>query len=304
MDSKLLQQLAEVVEMGSLSQAAKKLNVTQPTLTRNMRIIEDRIGAPVLRRGRYGVTPTEIGEQLARQGRAIRAMVEQSKQTVAQWRTGLSGEIRIGVGPMLAASVMPGFYEDLLNANTSYSFRSVMAPAMVLLDYLNNGDLDVVIAPTQIRHYQESLYRTTIFPDQLAVFAGARSPLRDRTDFISVEELQAGRWMVVGAMSGIYDPLGDVLTEIGLGDIVPVFSFTGGVTIPIEILRRTDLLCVLPRRLMQFLSNFDGVSELKIAHELPDRDVALWVTNANYDRPDLIQFSEWAKRYFSELPAG
>ena len=48
MDPRLLTQLAIIVELGSVTKAARKLNVTQPTLSRL--IMEDRVGGPLLRR--------------------------------------------------------------------------------------------------------------------------------------------------------------------------------------------------------------------------------------------------------------
>ena len=56
MNPKYLAQLATIVELGSVTKAAQKLNTTQPTLSRTIKLIEDRVGAPVLRRGRHGVT--------------------------------------------------------------------------------------------------------------------------------------------------------------------------------------------------------------------------------------------------------
>ena len=57
MDPKLLTQLAIIVELGSVTKAARKLNVTQPTLSRSIKIMEDRVGGPLLRRERCYALP-------------------------------------------------------------------------------------------------------------------------------------------------------------------------------------------------------------------------------------------------------
>ena len=44
MDPRLLIQLAVAIDLGSINRAAKRLNVTQPTLSRGIKIIEDRVG--------------------------------------------------------------------------------------------------------------------------------------------------------------------------------------------------------------------------------------------------------------------
>ena len=81
MNPKYLAQLATIVELGSVTKAAQKLNTTQPTLSRTIKLIEDRVGAPILRRGRHGVTATEIGFRLAEsQGERYCAGLNRPKQ--------------------------------------------------------------------------------------------------------------------------------------------------------------------------------------------------------------------------------
>jgi molybdate transport repressor ModE-like protein len=91
MEPRYLRQLAEIIDLGSLSLAAKSLNVSQPTLSRNIKSLEALIGAPVLRRGRYGVTPTHIGAALGREGRAIREALRQAELDLGRWKGGLDG---------------------------------------------------------------------------------------------------------------------------------------------------------------------------------------------------------------------
>jgi DNA-binding transcriptional LysR family regulator len=90
-EPRYLRQLAEIIDLGSLSLAAKSLNVSQPTLSRNIKSLEALIGAPVLRRGRYGVTPTHIGAALGREGRAIREALRQAELDLGRWKGGLDG---------------------------------------------------------------------------------------------------------------------------------------------------------------------------------------------------------------------
>jgi len=221
MDPKLLLQLAVAIELGSLSRAAKNLHITQPTLTRSIKIIEDRIGAPVLRRGRYGVTPTEIGERLAQQGRAVREAADQARLTVEQWRSGMEGEIRIGIGPMIAATVMPGLLKKFLSFKPTFTLLVVSAPAADIINRLNEGRIDIAVVPSQINLHQEKLRQTEIYLDRVAVFAGAKSSLYRSINVASFDELRQSQWLTSGAMSGIYGSLGDILGKLGIGDIAP-----------------------------------------------------------------------------------
>ena len=50
-----------VVETGSFSKAAEDLGIAQPTATKAVAVIEERLGARLLHRSTRGITPTEVG---------------------------------------------------------------------------------------------------------------------------------------------------------------------------------------------------------------------------------------------------
>ncbi len=301
MDPRLLHQLATVIELGSLSRAAQRLNLTQPTLTRNVRIIEDRVGAPVLRRGRYGVTPTEIGERLAEKGRAVGNLMNAADTAVDLWKSGLSGELRIGVGPMLAVTAMPSFFEAAVQQAWPYSMRITTAPAGRLVDRLNRHELDVALAPSQLNLHQERLHQEIVLEDRMAVFAGALSPLARQTGKVSRSQLEQARWTSTGDGSGIYGTTRDVLEALGLPASSAKLTFTGDVSMALHLLRTTDILIVLPERLALLLPDLDGATRLDLDITAPNRHIALWVTKANRDRPEITHFAGRIRAHFDGL---
>lgn len=301
MDPRLLHQLATIIDLGSLSRAAQRLNLTQPTLTRNVRIIEDRVGAPVLRRGRFGVTPTEIGERLAEQGRAISGLMNDADSVVDHWKSGLSGELRIGVGPMLAVIAMPTFFEAAIEHDWPYAMRVTTAPVGRLVERLNRQELDVALAPSRLNLHQERLHQEIIFEDQMAVFAGAGSPLARQTGTIDPSLLERVRWVTTGDSSSILGTTRDVLNSLGLPATPPKLSFTGDVATALHLLRTSDIVIVLPERLVQMLPDLGGAAKLDLDMTPPQRHVALWVTNANRDRPEIAHFAARVKAHFKTL---
>ncbi len=301
MDPRLLYQLATVIELGSLSRAAQRLNVTQPTLTRNVRIIEDRVGAPVLRRGRYGVTPTEIGERLAELGRAVGDLMSAADATLDLWKSGLSGELRIGVGPMLAATAMPLFFERAMQQSWPYAMSITTAPAGRLVDRLNRHELDVTLAPSQMNLHQERLHQEIVLKDRMAVFAGSRSPLARQTAKISPSQLERARWVTTGDSSRIHGTTHDVLESLGLPKATAKLTFTGDVGTALHLLRTTDILIVLPEKLARLLPDLGGAARLDLDITPPNRHIALWVTKANRDRPEIAHFASRVKAHFDAL---
>ena len=96
LDPKHLAQLSVVVEAGSFQSAADRLGLTQPALSRNMKTLEARLGAPLFRRTGRRSIPNSLGMRLARNGLAIRLAEEQAGIVADQSVQGSVGELRIG----------------------------------------------------------------------------------------------------------------------------------------------------------------------------------------------------------------
>ena len=99
----------------------------------------------MLRRGRYGVTSTDIGERLAEKGRAVDYLMNAADTAIDLWKSGLFGELRIGAGPMLAATAMLSFFEAVVQQSWPYSICTTTAPAGRLVDRLNRLELDAAL---------------------------------------------------------------------------------------------------------------------------------------------------------------
>ena len=303
LDPKHLYWLAEIVELGSISRAAQKLNVTQPTLSRAVQVVEDRVGSPVVERERHGVRPTRIGQRLAEIGRAIADSRVQAQTAVDLWRGGQDRELRIGVGPVLAASFMGGFFSELLESRTTYALRVVSATASRLIARLNDGQLDIAIAPEQINLFQDDLVQHALFKDGLSVFAGPKNSLHRRRGKLRAEDLAGHRWIAIGALSGIYGSQKEILAQMGISNVSASISFTGDVVMAAEILRRTDALCIMPSRLGRLSDVLEGTRELNLAESLPSRNIVLWCRRAERHRPDILDFQSRLEAHIKAKPA-
>ena len=95
MDLKQLEYFVRVAEMGSFTRAAIALNVAQPALSRQVRLLEVELRQNLLKRNGRGAIPTEAGQLLLEHGRGILHQVESTRrpgprQKRAQWQ-GCSG---------------------------------------------------------------------------------------------------------------------------------------------------------------------------------------------------------------------
>ena len=84
-----------VVETGSFSKAAEDLGIAQPTATKAVAAIEERLGARLLHRSTRGVTPTEVGALYYEKCKRISREVEDAENLATLLQSGVGGQIRI-----------------------------------------------------------------------------------------------------------------------------------------------------------------------------------------------------------------
>ncbi|MEM5544290.1 LysR family transcriptional regulator [Sulfitobacter sp. AS92] len=290
MDPKHLFYLSEIIRYGSLSRASEHLGVVQPTLTRIVKALEDQVGSPLLVRGRYGVSPTDIGDQLATTGMEIAKQIATASDAISTWNAGLGRELRVGVGPMLAVSIASKFLDEYLRRKRPFALAITTATAGKLVDQLNNGEIDIAIAPSRLNMHQEKLVQEVILDDHMAVYAGAKSKLRGLNRVITPSELANEEWAIVGARSNIYEDQNGTFEMLRIPHTLPRISFSGDITMCLSLLETSFVLVCLPKRLTEFTGRIAASQRLQVDAVLPPRNVAFWATKENWHKPQVIHF--------------
>ena len=298
MDSKLLIHLAEVVDCGSISKATVRLNITQPTLTRNMKLLEELAGAPILRRTRHGVSPTDLGFRLAKHGREIRAVVLKAQGTLQQHMNVDTRELTIGTGPMLTFAGLTGFFYHFPPEQHKTPIRFVTDTIEQISRKLMDGTVDIAILPAeqQLQALHEDIVTEHLFDDELRVFAGAKSPLLNQKGPISEQTLRAQPWAMFGST---VNPSASSNKAIEAFDLPkPRFSFKGDLSTPLELMKTSDVLMVLPNRLGSYLFRNDKTGPLSVEFEFPVGGVTICATRRNLDNPSVIELWGKLKQHF------
>ena len=102
MDLKQLEYFIRVAELGSFTRAAHALDIAQPALSRQVRLLEVELRQNLLLRNGRGATPTEAGQLLLDHARGILHQVERAREDLGRVRGALAGRVAIGLPPMLA----------------------------------------------------------------------------------------------------------------------------------------------------------------------------------------------------------
>lgn len=101
MDIRSLRYFTETVRLGSFTEAARVLNVTQSTISKMVRQLEDELGEPLLLRDARGLALTDVGNVVHSRGREILLAMEQLHQEVRETQSLARGSLALGMPPMI-----------------------------------------------------------------------------------------------------------------------------------------------------------------------------------------------------------
>ncbi|MDQ3271405.1 MAG: LysR substrate-binding domain-containing protein [Pseudomonadota bacterium] len=145
MDLKQLEYFVRVAELGSFTRASIALDIAQPALSRQVRLLEVELRQNLLTRTGRGAIPTEAGKLLLKHGRGILHQVEVAREELAAVRGGLAGRVSIGLPPSLS---------KLITVPLTQAFRQHLPLAQLTLtegfsvlmqEGLRVGNLDMAV---------------------------------------------------------------------------------------------------------------------------------------------------------------
>jgi DNA-binding transcriptional LysR family regulator len=100
-DIRSLRYFTETVRLSSFTEAARTLKVTQSTISKMVRQLEDELGEPLLLRDARGFTLTDVGQVVYHRGREILLSMEQLQQEVRETQSLARGSLALGMPPMI-----------------------------------------------------------------------------------------------------------------------------------------------------------------------------------------------------------
>lgn len=145
MDLKQLEYFVRVAEVGSFTRAAAALDIAQPALSRQIRLLEVELHQNLLTRNGRGATPTEAGKLLLEHGRGILHQVSRAKEELGRVRGALAGRVAIGMPPsvsrVLAVPLIREFRRTMPDATLSIMEGLTVSMHEALL----TGRLDIAL---------------------------------------------------------------------------------------------------------------------------------------------------------------
>ena len=189
-----LEYLLAVANCGSFSQAAEHCFVTQPSLSMQIKNLEEELGVVLLDRSRKPVIATDAGEVVIRQAREAIKSFKMVRESVADLRGEVSGVLRLGVIPTIAPYLLhrfvPGFARDY--PNVELQIRELMTADIIRALGRDMLDAAILAGGTSPDGIQEE----ELFNDRFYAYVSTGHPLFERSN-IRIEDIDVRRLLLL-----------------------------------------------------------------------------------------------------------
>ena len=188
MDIRIMEYYLAIVREGNISAAAEALHVSQPALSRQIKDLEDELGAKLFDRGNRKIKLTEEGMILRRRAEEMVRLMQITESEIGQAHNIISGEIHIGAGESLAFRYISKIAGAIHKSYPDVRFYITSGDTTDLMEQLNNGLLDAVLI---FNDYDKELYQGIPLPskDRLGILVRKDDSLALRKE-ISISELK------------------------------------------------------------------------------------------------------------------
>lgn len=142
MELRTLRYFLELARRGSFTAAAQALNLTQPTLSRQMQELEAEVGAPLLVRGKRRTALTDAGKYLAERAAEILELAERTKNSLSAAGGEIRGDVSIAGGETRAMRLVARAVKNTRDSHPGIRFHIFSGNAEAVSERLEKGLAD------------------------------------------------------------------------------------------------------------------------------------------------------------------
>jgi LysR family transcriptional regulator, low CO2-responsive transcriptional regulator len=179
---------ATVAELGNVSKAAERLNLSQPAVSGQLKALQDLVGEPLYERHSRGITLTEAGRSLLPQATAVMRSLNNAAETVLDLRGRRNRSVQCGVSWAVSAWLVPRLYDCLRQKNLTLSIQSNHSEA--LLEAVANASLPLAVIADPIRSIPTGLEQTHIGEEEIKLIVPSTHRLA-HSGYVPIQEIVA-----------------------------------------------------------------------------------------------------------------
>lgn len=296
-DERQLRGFVAVAETGSLGRAARQVNLTQPSLSRQIQAMEERLCQPLFERGSRGMALTAAGELLLPHARHLLFEMQATRDELAALRGLKRGTVRIGAVAAVLRTLVAETVGKMLHRAPNLQVELLEGVNDELLDALVRRRVDLIVTAGTIAHPELRAIGTCDYRDRFAVFAARDHPLPDAP---AVEAVLAQQWVMPPRGFTPRVTFEALVERLGLPQ-PRIAVETTSVEAMIAVSAQSALLCWLPEPLLAAHLAKGTVRRIELPHFAAERRFMLYRRDSGL-LPDAAR--EFVKHFRFELPAG
>lgn len=181
-----LEYFLAVANFGSFSIAADHCFVTQPSLSMQIKSLEEELGVMLLDRSKKPVIPTEAGEVVLAQAREALKEYNSIKEVVSQLKGEIAGKIRLGVIPTIAPYLLHKFIPEFVQRYPKVELEVREMKTEHIIDALNRDRIDVALVAGGT--CGEGIIEYDLFDDRFYAYVSPSNALFNRAN-IRIEDI-------------------------------------------------------------------------------------------------------------------
>ncbi|MGV6852778.1 MAG: LysR substrate-binding domain-containing protein [bacterium] len=275
-----LDYLIALAEFGHFGKAAVSCHVTQPTLSAQIKKLEERLNLQLVERQPGHVMLTEAGNAIADRARLVVKETNEIWRIARQYQDPEAGEIRLGVFPTLCPYLLPRIMPGLTENFPRLTPFLIEEKTDLLVEKLLAGDIDcaVLALPVNQSHF-ESLF---LFEEPFQLLVSEQSDFADRKR-ISLPELQGKKLLLLEEGHCLRDQALEVCQLTGMSEL-DSFRATSLETLRQMVAANVGMTLMPELSLSQSFMPSNGQVTIPFEAPVPSRKLALfWRKNSAVD---------------------
>lgn len=263
MELRQLRHFQEIVRTSSFGQAAERLNITQPALSKSIRNLERSLDCQLLERHPSGVTPTEYGRVFLDYAALVTSELDRAVEELAALRGKGRGVVRVGAGATMMRYLLPEAVKRFMGNGSeghSVTFRQGLKDELIAA--LRRGEIDLVVGSLGSGTADEDLRHEPVIEDQVAVVADAAHPLAGRAA-LALADLVPFSWVLPEGREPENERLLAAFRQARLA-APPVAVRTASSTFMADLLKGSTYLSYLPVALLGLDPDFRHLAPLML----------------------------------------
>ncbi|MDR3445166.1 MULTISPECIES: DNA-binding transcriptional regulator OxyR [Dyella] len=292
-----LHYLVALAEHRHFGRAAEASFVSQPTLSTQIKKLEDELGVALVERTPRKVLLTETGREIARRARGVLSEIEEIKAIAQRTRDPESGTLRLGIFPTLGPYLLPHLVPQVRKQFPRLELLLVEEKTEQVIRLLREGSLDVGILALPL--HEESLHTEFLFEEPFVLAVPENHPLAHKQKRLKLDDLEDESLLLLEDGHCMRDQALEVCQLAGAGERSG-FRATSLETLRQMVAANVGITLLPTLAIKPPVARTDNVHLLEFAGHPPSRRIALAWRKSSSMGTFLQRFAEVIR----DLPAG